>query len=89
MSLRPLLEGKDVQWREFLVSEADVTGRMVRTPEWKLITYYGDQTDQLFDMRNDKGEMRNLAMEGKYADVVNELKNLLSDWERNLEPAKL
>jgi len=89
MSLRPLLEGKDVQWREFLVSEVDVTGRMVRTPEWKLITYYGDKTDQLFDMRNDKGEMRNLAMEGKYADVVNDLKKLLSDWERALEPAKL
>ncbi|MFN3421779.1 MAG: sulfatase [Armatimonadota bacterium] len=89
LSLRPLLEGKDVQWREFLVSEVNITGRMVRTPEWKLITYYGDQTDQLFDMRNDKGEMKNLAMEGKYAEVVTDLKKLLADWEKRLEPAPI
>ncbi|MFA0751999.1 MAG: hypothetical protein SLRJCFUN_002402 [Candidatus Fervidibacter sp.] len=86
LSLRPVLEGKDVQWREFLVSESMVRGRMVRTPEWKLITYYGDETDQLFDMRNDKGEMKNLAVESKYADVVADLKKLLSEWERKLEP---
>jgi arylsulfatase A-like enzyme len=60
---------------------------MVRTPEWKLITYKGDQTDQLFDMRNDKGEMRNLALEGRYADVVADLKKLLAEWEAQLEPA--
>jgi len=88
-SLKPLLEGKNVLWREFLVCEVDVTGRMVRTPEWKLITYKGDQTDQLFDMRNDKGEMRNLAPEGRYADVVADLKKLLAEWEAQLEPAPL
>jgi arylsulfatase A-like enzyme len=88
-SLRPLLEGKDVLWRKFLVCEVDITGRMVRTPEWKLITYKGDQTDQLFDMRNDKGEMRNLALEGRYADVVADLKKLLAEWEAQLEPASL
>jgi arylsulfatase A-like enzyme len=88
-SLKPLLEGKEVSWREFLVCEVDVTGRMVRTPEWKLITYKGDQTDQLFDMRNDKGEMHNLAPEGRYADVIADLKKLLSEWEAQLEPAPL
>lgn len=89
LSLKPLLQGRDVQWREFLVSEVDVTGRMVRTPEWKLITYFGDKTDQLFDMRSDKSEMRNLAMESKYADVVSDLKKILADWESKLEPAKV
>lgn len=88
-SLRPILEGRNVEWREFLVCEADITGRMVRTPEYKLITYQGDQTDQLFDMRSDPGEMHNLAFEARYGDVIEDLKKRLAEWESHLEPAPL
>lgn len=88
-SLKPLLEGKEVEWREFLVCEVAIKGRMVRTPEYKLVTYQGDQTDQLFDLRQDPGEMRNLAFESRYAEVVANLKNRLAEWESLLEKAPL
>ncbi|MBM4049678.1 MAG: DUF4976 domain-containing protein [Planctomycetes bacterium] len=88
-SLRPLLEGKPTAWREFIVSESAITGRMVRTPEWKLITYKGDPTEQLFDMKNDPWETRNLATEAKHAAVMSDLKKRLADWEGHLEPASL
>jgi len=86
-SLRPLLEQRSVEWRDLLVSEVAITGRMVRTPEYKLITYKGDQTDQLFDMRSDPGEMHNLAAEGKHAEIVTDLKRRLAEWESGLQSA--
>ncbi|MGH8476596.1 MAG: sulfatase family protein [Methylococcales bacterium] len=88
-SLRPLLEGKSIEWREFLVSEAHIRGRMVRTPEYKLIAYKNDPIRQFFDMRNDPGETRNLIGEPKYSDVVSDLTKRLIEWESKLEHASL
>lgn len=84
-SMRPLVEGKDTQ-REFIVSECNITGRMVRTPEYKLVTYKDDPPDQLFDMRRDPWETRNLAKDARHADRVADLKKLLREWEGKLEP---
>ena len=81
-SLRPILEGKPVQWRVFAVAEANITGRMVRTPEYKLITYKDESPELLFDMRRDPWEMTNIAGESRYADVVSELNAKLAKWEQ-------
>jgi arylsulfatase A-like enzyme len=83
-SLVPLLKNRPVQWRDFLVTEAATNGRMVRTADHKLIKYQGDATEQLFDMRSDRGEMHNLA--GSSASVASDLRKLLSDWESRLQP---
>ncbi len=86
LSLRPLVEGRSPQtWRECLFAEAEGTGRMVRTPEYKLITYRGDPAEQLFDMRADPGETMNLAGDAARADVVRDLRRRLDEWERTLE----
>jgi arylsulfatase A-like enzyme len=87
-SLRPLVEGRHAEWREFVVSESNITGRLVRTPEWKLITYAGETPDLLFDMRQDPWEKQNLAGEPQHADTVADLKARLGDWEKRLEPAE-
>jgi len=71
-----------VQWREFAVAEANITGRMVRTPEYKLITYKGESPELLFDMRRDPWEMKNLAGEARYADTVSDLRAKLEEWEQ-------
>lgn len=85
LSLRPLLEGSaGAPWREFLVSETFRTGRMVRTPEYKYIAYEGDPVTQLFDMRSDPGELRNLAPEAGTADTVRDLASRLAAWEQSL-----
>ncbi|HFE53055.1 MAG TPA: DUF4976 domain-containing protein, partial [Bacteroidetes bacterium] len=86
--LRPLLEGREVTWREFLVSEVrNDTGRMVRAGRFKLIAYRNDPTVQLFDLGEDPWETRNLAGEPRYASELAELKRLLNQWEADLDLA--
>ena len=88
-SLRPLLEQKPTEWRNFLVSESGITGRMVRAADYKLITYQNDPVEQLFDMKNDPWETKNLAGESRCADVMKDLKKQLEGWEAGLEPLPL
>lgn len=88
-SLLPILKDDRAAWREFLVSESHITGRMVRTPEYKLIRYEGDATAQLFDLRDDPGEMHNRIDDGALADVRRELEQRLTDWDSRLELAKV
>lgn len=86
-SLRPLLEGRTLEWREFVAAESYVNGRMIRTPRYKYIMYKGDPVEQLFDLETDPWETRNLATESEFASVLQEHRDLLADWEAHLEPA--
>jgi len=71
---------------DFVVAEvAGNLGRMVRSERYKYIAYAGDSTEQLFDMKNDSGETRNLAAEARYASAVAEHRNLLRQWESRLD----
>jgi choline-sulfatase len=86
LSLRPLLEGTaGAPWREFLVSETFRTGRMVRTPEYKYIAYRNDPVTQLFDLRSDPGELKNLAEDAPRSDTVRDLAARLAAWEGALD----
>ncbi|HOJ75226.1 MAG TPA: sulfatase [Phycisphaerae bacterium] len=69
-SLRPLLESREVAWRtsflyeyfreDWLPGVPDILG--VRTQEWKYVTYPGlEDTAELYDLRTDALELRNLA----------------------------
>ena len=60
-SLRPLLEGKAAEWHEFVAAEVRQNGRMIRTADHKYVTYYGDPVEQLFNMKSDPGETKNLV----------------------------
>ncbi len=86
-SLRPLLEGKAVEGREFVAAQVQVTGRMIRTPDFKYITYQGDPVEQFFDMKHDPGETKNLAGNPKVAGVLDDHRKLLKEWEGRLDPA--
>lgn len=86
-SLRPLAEGRSTEWREFIVSECLITGRMLRTPEYKFVAFKDDPVEQLFDMRTDPWEMHNLAEESKHAGTASDLRKRLADWEGKLETA--
>jgi len=86
-NLRPLLEGKKAQWREFAMAEVSLSGRlpgyMIRTPAHKYITYRGDPVEQLFDMKKDPGETKNLAGESSHAHVIEAHRRLLREqWAR-------
>lgn len=89
LSLRPLLEGKAPQeWREFVVSEHhNDLGRMVRTADWKYVHYKNEPIEQLFDMKNDPWEMKNLYDDPKYAEVMQAHRKRLEEWEGKMIPA--
>ena len=86
-SLRPLLEGKAVEWRGFVPAEVTILGRMIRTPRYKYIAYQRDPVDQLFDMQADPGETRNLAPDPQHADALKAHRKLLADWQATLDVA--
>ncbi|MBN1672390.1 MAG: sulfatase-like hydrolase/transferase [Kiritimatiellae bacterium] len=86
-SLKPLLEGGTPTWREFVAAEVRVTGRMIRTPDYKYIAYTDDPAVQLFDMKNDPGETKNLAEDSRYAQELAAHRKLLAEWEARLQPA--
>lgn len=66
LSLRPLLEQKNTQWRHYLHAQSKGSGRMVVDKQYKFIRYYGSKTTQLFDLKNDPWETTNLAFEGSH-----------------------
>jgi len=87
-SLRPVLEGKHLKWRRYIVTEVNGdSGRMLRTPRYKYITYRADPVEALFDMKADPEEKSNLAKRPEYAAVVTEHRELLRQWEGELDVA--
>lgn len=56
-------------------------GWMLRTPRYKYVLYdKGTYREQFFDMENDRGEMRNLAIEEKYQLLLQEHRDMLYEW---------
>jgi len=84
-SLMPALRNAKAQIRDSVFLAYRHFQRGVRTDAWKLIKYNvgGKQTTQLFDLRADPGEMKNLA-EAQPA-RVRELTGLLKKWMRETE----
>jgi arylsulfatase A-like enzyme len=88
-SLRPAIEDPGTDWRDHVVSEVAAPkpgdeeryGRMVRGQRYKYCVYsVGERREQLFDMREDPGEMVNLASEPGLKDVVAEHRGTLREW---------
>jgi arylsulfatase A-like enzyme len=86
-SLKPILEGKTVEWHEFVAAEVQKIGRMIRTPNYKYVAYSGDPVEQLFDMKADPGETKNLAGVSQYDTILEDHRKLLREWEERLDVA--
>jgi choline-sulfatase len=80
-SVRPLAEGKKVSdWRQSVVVESQ-NGRMLRTDRYKYCIYdSGANREQLIDLKNDPGEMKNLAGDAAFKTVLDKHRKLLGDW---------
>ncbi|WP_158275673.1 sulfatase family protein [Marinilabilia rubra] len=87
-SMVPLLdEEKDVDWRDAVMFEYYVDDAYpyagpdmlaVRTDTLKLVdNFLEDDIDELYDLKNDPGEMNNLIYESKYEDVEKRLRSEL------------
>jgi choline-sulfatase len=84
-SLRPALERRTKPDREFIASEAAGHGLMIRTAGYKYICYPDDPVCQLFDMKNDPWETRNVAAEAGHARALAEMLKHQKTWESRLE----
>jgi arylsulfatase A-like enzyme len=85
-SLRPLAEGKPVEsWRTFVAAESQ-NGRMVRTERFKYCLYdSGAHREQLTDLQNDPGEMKNLAEDPVFKEALDQHRQLLKNWVRQID----
>ncbi|MDJ0354581.1 sulfatase-like hydrolase/transferase [Paenarthrobacter sp. PH39-S1] len=62
-------------------SEPATTGRAVIHGRYKYAVYnWGKWREQLFDLEADPGERRNLAVEGRFDDVLERMRSLLLHW---------
>jgi len=87
-SLRPLLEGNSVAWREFVCSEHHIVGRMVRSERYKYVRYPDDPVEQLFDMQSDPWETKNLYDDAQYAGVMADHRKMLAEFRQRLDPVE-
>jgi arylsulfatase A-like enzyme len=87
-SYAPLLQGRPQPSQEAIVV-FDEYGpvRMVRTHDWKYVQRHPDGPHELYDLRADPGEQRNLIDAPLHTAVRNELRRTLSEWfERYSDP---
>ena len=80
-SVRALAEGRTpASWRDDLVVESH-EARMIRAGRFKYNLYpTGQRREQLIDLETDPGEMRNLAADPKYRDVLLDMRRRLRRW---------
>lgn len=91
LSLRPLLEGdrKPTGWRRYLHAQSQASGRMVVDERFKFIRYYGSETTQLFDLRSDPWETKNLAFDSGYASDCKRMAGEIDRLEAGLDNVPL
>src|SRR5581483_7203249 len=77
-SFLSLARGADPHWKDSCFSQLHMG--MVRTPQWKLIDNSLDLSGslELYDMRDDPWEERNLAADPKKRDLIEEFKTQLT-----------
>ncbi len=76
-SVRPLAEGRDAEWRDHVVVQAQIARTIFRGP-WQYITFCsGRNQQQLFHLDSDPHAMRNLIHVPEHQDVVHTLREAL------------
>ncbi len=80
-SLLPVIKGDKPKVRDWLFGAYKDCQRMVRDDRWKLIKYNasGVKHTQLFDLKNDPDEVKNLAADPKHVEQLARLEKLLAE----------
>ncbi len=85
-SYAEVLRGKRVEWDNVLFFEFENT-RAIRTPEWKYIHRFPDGPDELYDLKNDPGERKNLIDQMNHAATQKDLRKRLDEFfDRYADP---
>ncbi|MBX3277715.1 MAG: sulfatase-like hydrolase/transferase [Acidobacteria bacterium] len=89
----PLLLGRrPADWRTEFFGQYDLHNgglaymRMLRTDEWKLVRHYrARELDELYDLKGDPGESRNLYRDARFRDVRERLQQRLDEYMREID----
>ncbi len=88
-SMRPLVEGRDVPWRDYAFCQRADHVRMLRTEQYKFFQLSRRRGVALYDLKNDPHEDHNLATDPRHAKVVREMHGrLLEIMTRDGDPAR-
>lgn len=97
-SFRKIVEEGNPQalHQEYIITEtrfdgSKTRGWVVRSERYKYVLYdKGRHREQLFDMQNDRGEMRNLVVENAYNQELQKLRDILEKWMNayNIRPSR-
>jgi arylsulfatase A-like enzyme len=89
LSLVPIVNGEQVNWRDCVVTESSgldfvlFTQRMLRFEDMKYIFNCSD-TDELYDLERDPFEVKNLIAEEEYKETLSNMRNMLAKWMENI-----
>ncbi len=83
-SLRPIWAGEQTAVRDSVFLPFTDTMRAVRDERWKLIVYPQINHRQLFDLRRDPDERRDLAGDSAHAATIERLTTLMKGWQERL-----
>jgi uncharacterized sulfatase len=88
----PLLRGKKIPERDAIFGQYDLHNaglaymRMIRTLQWKLVRHHHCLgLDELYDLKNDPGEQRNLYGNPRWAKIRDDLQKQLTAWQRSID----
>jgi arylsulfatase A-like enzyme len=81
-SLLPALTRRSSRFRPEIYGYFRDVQRMIRTGRWKLIWYPKIGREQLFDLRADPHELRDLSTEARFASTASALRAQLKAWLR-------
>ena len=74
-----LLQGAEAEWENVVYGEYQYC-RMIRDEDWKYVQRTEGFPSELYDLRNDPGERKNLADEPAYQNQRRELKRRMDAW---------
>ncbi|MGB6121154.1 MAG: sulfatase-like hydrolase/transferase, partial [Bacteroidota bacterium] len=84
-SLEGVISGDEWGVRSSLFTAYEIYQRAVRDRRWKLIRYPQLHYSQLFDLKHDPYELKNLAEDPRYQTKTGEMMNLLLEWQGQVD----
>jgi arylsulfatase A-like enzyme len=92
MNFAPLLRGRLVNWRTAVFGQYDLHNgglaymRSIHTGKWNLVRHhFANGMDELYDLENDPGEMKNLYNSAAHREVRDQLQARLREWQRAID----
>jgi uncharacterized sulfatase len=92
MDFSPLLRGEKVAWRDAVFGQYDLHNsglaymRSIQTARWHLVRHhFCNGLDELYDLEQDPGELRNLYGNAKARAIRDQLQERLTAWQRSID----